>query len=104
MCENNRMEIATSRGNLRIVKERETKRNFHLTIRKKLVLIVTILASFSFRVIPITGESSANMKREKGRIRQAIKSLSVYPHNMYNFGRHCRVRDSQGFGRLEKIE
>lgn len=91
MCENKRMEIATSTGNLRIVKYSETKRHFHLTIRKKLVLIVTILANFSFRVIPIIGESSANMKKEKGRISQAIKSLSVYPHNMDNFGRHCGV-------------
>lgn len=76
------MEITRTRGNLRIVKYSETKRNFHLTIRKKLVLIVTILANFSFRVIPIIGESSANMKKGKGRIRQAIKSLSVCPHNI----------------------
>lgn len=82
MCENKKMAIATTRGNLRIARYSETKRNFCLTIRKKLVLIVTIFANFSFRVISIIGESSANMKREKGRIRQAIKSLSVYPHNM----------------------
>lgn len=82
MYGNKKMAVATTRGNLRIVKYSETKRNFNLTIRKKLVLIVTILANFSFRVIPIIGESSANMKREAGRIRQAIKSLSVYPHSM----------------------
>lgn len=47
MYENKRMEIATSRGNLRIVKYSETKRNFHLTIWKKIVLVVTILANWS---------------------------------------------------------
>lgn len=82
MYGNKKMAVATTRGNLRIVKYSETKRNFNLTIRKKLVLIVTILANFSFRVIPIIGESSANMKREAGRIRQAIESLSVYPHSI----------------------
>lgn len=65
MYENKIMEIAISRGNLRIVKYSETKRNFHLTIRKKLVLIITILADSSFRVIPIIGESSANWRGRK---------------------------------------
>lgn len=42
MHENKGMEIATTRGNLRIVKYSEIKRNFHLTIWKKIVLVLTI--------------------------------------------------------------
>lgn len=37
------------------------------------MLIVTILANLSFRVVPMIGESIANIKRGKGRIMQPIK-------------------------------
>lgn len=47
MYENKRMETAATRGNLRIIKYSETKRNFHLTIMKKFVLVVTILTNLS---------------------------------------------------------